>query len=75
MQRDQYTPRRGELIFFRWPNANSSTAFSHIGIVMDFDGTTITYVDGNGDSTDTVMIRTIEQTDKSIAAYLWLWDQ
>lgn len=75
MQRDQYTPRRGELIFFRWPNANSSTAFSHIGIVMDFDGTTITYVDGNGDSTDTVKIRNIEQTDKSIAAYLWLWDQ
>lgn len=56
-------PRPGDQIFFSY----SSGEYSHTGIVVDVNGTTITTIEGN--TSDSVGRRTYEASNRTIAGY------
>lgn len=67
MDRGNYTPRQGDLIYFLWDNAKARTTFSHIGIVYDADGQYVYTLEGAaGGSVDTRMYRL---DDRRIVGY------
>jgi|GEM_PF-1120761 peptidoglycan hydrolase-like protein with peptidoglycan-binding domain len=56
MNRSDYTPQAGDLIYFLWSNAKAQTTFSHIGIVYEVDAKYVYTLEGAaGGSVDTRM--------------------
>ena len=52
---DDY-PKRGDIIFFDWDQIKEEKPLDHVGIVVDYDAeyNMITYINGNGDSSEEV---------------------
>lgn len=59
----QCRPEEGDLIFLSWEEG----VWSHVGIVYDYDGSTIYYIDGNS-STENVARKEIEKNKTAILA-------
>lgn len=68
-------PKCGDLIFFRSEIFAPERAFGHVGIVVSATASSVTYIDGNGDSTDKVKLRTIRKTDIYFAGYFSPWPE
>ena len=67
-KRTDVTPRKGDLIFFRWSYAAEHTTFSHVGIVSRVADGKVYYIDGCG-AGQVVKERSRSLTDPAIAAY------
>lgn len=64
-----YAPQPGDLVFFNWSCAQTYNC-DHVGMVIDFDGTNITTVEGNtGSGTPCVMVKNYSYTDDYIIWY------
>lgn len=63
-------PCRGDVIFFDWDHIAEARPLDHIGIITAFDGNTITYINGNGNSSEYVTRQTIPFTSSSIAYWM-----
>lgn len=50
----QYEPRTGDVIYFDW-NYNDSP--NHVGLVLDYDGETVTTIEGNTGEPEQVMVK------------------
>ncbi len=69
-ERDDYKPKKGDVIYYDWQDTgagdNTGTP-DHVGVVEDFNGVTITVIEGN--YKDTVDRRYITVNAKSIRGY------
>lgn len=63
--REGYTPKTGDIIFFRSDEAKSAS--DHVGIVVSVDSEKVYTIEGN--SSDAVSERTYDLTDKHIVGY------
>ena len=67
-------PERGDVIFFDWDGTADpeykTRPLDHIGIVVAFSYPTITYINGNGNSSRYVTRQTINVNSKSVAYWL-----
>lgn len=63
-------PRRGDVLFFDWDHIAEAKPLDHVGIITAFDGKIITYVNGNGNSSEFVTRQTIPYTSGSIAYWM-----
>lgn len=63
--RDSYTPKPGDIIFFRSEEAKSAS--DHVGIVISVDSQKVYTIEGN--SSDAVSERSYDLTDKYIVGY------
>lgn len=75
VSRSSVTPKKGDLVLFRWSGAASSVTWSHIGLVYNVDSSKIYYVDGNGVSgeswaTSYVSTHSLSRTSTEIAGYI-----
>lgn len=71
--RSSFKYQAGDLIFFKWKK-NPADFANHVGLIYKISGTTIYYVDGNGNGTSwkdsTVDTHDIKSTNSQIAAIL-----
>lgn len=66
---DGYYPVPGDLVVFDWKNGGNQ--FDHIGIVINYDGSTMTYIDGNSESSNgTVAEHTYSVNEETIYGYI-----
>lgn len=64
-----YSPQPGDAVFFNW-DQNPSGEAMHIGMVVDFDGSTITTIEGNtGSGTPSVCVKQWDYTSDYIIWY------
>lgn len=63
-------PIPGDVIFFDWDHVIEALPLDHVGIVTKFDGNTITYVNGNGNSSYYVTRQTISIHNSCIAYWM-----
>lgn len=64
-----YSPQPGDAVFFNW-DQNPSGEAMHIGMVVDFDGSTITTIEGNtGSGTPSVCVKQWYYTNDYIIWY------
>lgn len=72
-QGEQYIPKSGDIIFFRW-DWDGSYGYSHTGIVKDCDGVKVYTIEGNtgggGWTNSTVSEGEYLLTDHRIKAYI-----
>ncbi len=69
-ERDDYTPKSGDIIFFDWQDTGigDNTGWpDHVGVVASIEGDTITTIEGN--IKDSVGSRTIKVNAKCIRGY------
>ena len=61
---DDY-PERGDIIFFDWDKIKEEKPLDHVGVVVDYDAeyNMITYINGNGDSSEKVTRQSIACDD------------
>lgn len=74
---ESFVPRAGDIIVFDWDGRESpGQIFSHAGIVVSFDGTSLVYIDGNssGLGETTVLRHTFRKTNSTIVGYLRIDD-
>ena len=69
------TPRKGDIIYFRWSNAASSTTVSHVGIVRNVSGGKVYYISGNAGKGSSlyerrVQVDGISQNSREIVGYV-----
>ena len=66
VRKSLYVPKKGDIIFFDWSKNDGS--IYHVGIVTeDSNGSTVTYIDGNG--SDDVSVQNTKLTDTDIYGY------
>ena len=66
--RSEYSPRKGDLIFFDWDGKQDS--FDHVGIVTAVSGNYVSYIDGNnGEGTVAEHTNKYLKTNTVITAY------
>lgn len=63
-------PIPGDIIFFDWDHKKEELPLDHVGIVVAFNGGTITYVNGNGNDSFRVTRQTININNSSIAYWM-----
>lgn len=63
-------PRRGDVIFFDWDHIAEARPLDHVGIVIACDGNTVTYINGNGNSSEFVTKQTISLASNCIAYWM-----
>lgn len=63
-------PQPGDVIFFDWDHINESRPLDHVGIVTKFKDYVVTYVNGNGSSSEYVTEQQIS-VDSPCVAY-WM---
>lgn len=65
---DSYAPQRGDLINFMWGGGKITGGYAdHIGIVTDFDGSTVYTVEGN--TSDMVAERSYDRSSSVLACF------
>ena len=68
-------PMRGDIMAFDRNHIQEERPLDHILIVTGFDGTTITYVDGNGGGSQYVKQRTIAYSDPAVERWIRYSDE
>ncbi len=66
--RTDYKPEKGDLIYFKWSNANKDTTFSHVGLVLSSDDKYVYTIEGNSDK-GTIKENFYSKDNKTIVAY------
>ncbi len=66
--REEYTPKRGDLIYIKWSDSGYSTTFAHVGIVCGVKDGRVYTVEGNS-GTGMVRYKSYELTSTVIRAY------
>ena len=66
---DDY-PKVGDVIFFDWDHAAEERPLDHVGIVVKFKDRVVTYVNGNGNSSEYVTEQNISFDSPSIAYWM-----
>ncbi len=61
-------PQRGDLIFFDWADDGRDGNSDHVGIVLENDGTNVTFIDGNS-SENCVRTKSYALTNANILGY------
>lgn len=70
MEKDDYTPKKGDIIFFDWQDTGIGDNTSwpdHVGVIRDINGDTITTIEGN--ISKKVGGRTLKVNSKYIRGY------
>lgn len=63
-------PIPGDIIFFDWDHISEERPLDHVGIVISMSGNTVTYVNGNGNSSTHVTKQSIEINNSCIAYWM-----
>ncbi len=66
--RSKATPKRGDLIFFDWAEDGRDGNSDHVGIVLNNDGSNVTFIDGNS-TANCVRTKTYSLTNANILGY------
>lgn len=66
---DDY-PQTGDIIFFDWDHVTEARPLDHVGIVEKFKDRVVTYVNGNGNSSEYVTEQQIGFDSKNIAYWM-----
>lgn len=61
---------RGDIMFFDENHIQEERPLDHVVIVVGFSGSTITYVDGNGNLEDYVRQRTVDKSDSRVERWV-----
>lgn len=63
-------PIAGDIIFFDWDRIKEERPLDHVGIVVAFSGTTVTYIDGNGGGSQYVAMHTINVNSPAVQYWM-----
>lgn len=66
-----YEPQAGDLVIFSWECSDDAGSADHVGLVVDFDGSNITTIEGNtGDGNPCVMVKSWPYTHDCVVHYI-----